>query len=105
MLLQTEFDAELADVVDGFACAAYGRSPLETARICTQAAAAKPSEWQGLLQCFIQLGVGVPRDQNELKEIIAAVGGNGCNGVSFYNLSESPPKMLRWLSEVLPDLV
>lgn len=103
LLLQSNFDPALAGVVDGFACGAYGKTGPETALICRQAKAAVPRDWNGLLQCFIQLGVGVPASEKQLREIISAVRDGGCNGINFYNRSESPPKMLKWLANILPD--
>jgi hypothetical protein len=103
LLLQTEFDPALAQVVDGFACGAYGKTGPETAIICRGAKHKLPSNWPGLLQCFIQLGAGVPANEGQLREIISSVQNAGCNGINFYNRSESPPKMLKWLANVLPD--
>jgi len=103
LLLQTPFDPALAGVADGFACGAYGRTGPETASICRQAKAAVPRDWNGLLQCFIQLGVGIPANEKQLRAIISAVRDEGCNGINFYNRSESPPRMLKWLANILPD--
>lgn len=102
LLLQSGFDPALAGVVDGFACGAYGKTGPETASICLHAKAAISRDWNGLLQCFIQLGCGVPASEKQLREIISAVRDGGCNGINFYNRSESPPKMLKWLSNILP---
>jgi hypothetical protein len=46
--------------------------------------------------------VGVPESEEQLREIIEVVRDGGCNGINFYNYSESPPKMLGWLENVLP---
>jgi hypothetical protein len=43
--------------------------------------------------------MGVPESEAELHQIIDAVRSHGCNGINFYNYSEAPPKMLRWLSK------
>lgn len=102
LLLQSEFDADLAKVVDGFACAAYQKNPAQTLAICRQARTRAGRHWHGLLQCFVQLGMGVPQSRRQLREIIAAVQAGGCNGVNFYNRSESPPQMLNWLAAELP---
>lgn len=104
LLLQTGFVPEMADFVDGFACAAYQQTPDQTLAICQKAHQALPSSWNGLFQCFIQLGMGVPESEEQLKSIIDAVGQGGCNGINFYNHSEAPPKMLKWLANVLPKL-
>ena len=64
-----------------------------------------PAKWDGLLQCLIQLGMGVPESERQLAAIITAVRDGGCNGINFYNHSESPPKMLRWLENILPQFV
>jgi hypothetical protein len=103
LLLQTPFEPALANVADGFGCGAYKETPDATRTICAQARAALPLDWNGLLQCFIQLGMGVPENEVQLQRIIAAVRDGGCNGVNFYNRSEAPPKMLQWLSNVLPQ--
>jgi hypothetical protein len=103
LLLQSNFDPALALVADGFACGAYGKTGPETASICRQAKAAVPRDWNGLLQCFIQLGAGIPASEKQLREIISAVRDGGCNGINFYNRSESPPRMLKWLANILPD--
>ncbi|MGH8022966.1 MAG: hypothetical protein ACRED1_05265, partial [Limisphaerales bacterium] len=102
LLLQSEFDADLAEAVDGFACCAYQKGPAKTLAICRRAKGRIGRGWHGLLQCFVQLGMGVPRSQRQLEEIIAAGRDGGCNGINFYNRSESPPKMLDWLAASLP---
>jgi hypothetical protein len=102
LLLQTSFDPALARVADGFACGAYGKTGPETALICHEARAAVPRDWNGLLQCFIQLGAGIPASEKQLRSIISAVRDEGCNGINFYNRSESPPQMLKWLANILP---
>jgi hypothetical protein len=102
LLLQSEFDPALADAVDGFACGAYGKTGPETLSICRQAKTRIPRDWNGILQCFIQLGAGIPANERQLREIISAVQNAGCNGINFYNRSESPPRMLRWLANILP---
>jgi len=105
LLLQSPFDAALAAVADGFACGAYQKTPAETLKICRAGHAAVPKNWEGLFQCFIQLGMGIPESEKQLHGIIEAVRGGGCNGINFYNLSESPPKMLGWLKNILPQFV
>lgn len=102
LLLQTGFDAELADVADGFACFAFQKTPVETRAICRNEQQLTAG-WSGLVQCCVQLGCGVPKNERQLREIIAAIQRTGCNGVNFYNHSEAPPKMLGWLNKVLPS--
>jgi hypothetical protein len=102
LLLQTPFDPALTGVADGFGCGAYQQSPEETLRICSQASVALPAGWNGILQCFIQLGMGIPKNEEQLRAIITSVRNGGCNGINFYNRSESPPKMLNWLSRIMP---
>ena len=102
LLLQTEFDPALTGVVDGFGCDAYKKNPVETGGICRRASAGLPPDWQGLLQCFVQLGMNVPESEEQLRLVIAAVRDNGCDGINFYNRSESPPKMLAWLAKIMP---
>jgi hypothetical protein len=103
LLLQSPFDSALADVADGFGCGAYRETPEQTLKICREAHASLPKNWNGLFQCFIQLGMGVPESEKQLHEIIEAVRNGGCNGINFYNHSESPPKMFGWLKNVLPQ--
>ncbi len=103
LLLQSGFDPELADVVDGFACGAYQKTAQETLASCRTGSSVLPRDWPGLMQCFIQLGMGVPKSEQQLREIIRAVRVGGCNGINFYNRSEAPPKMLQWLKNVLPN--
>lgn len=102
LLLQTGFDPSLKGLVDGFGCGAYQKNAAETAKICRDARKNIPTEWNGLLQCFIQLGMGVPKSETQLRQIIEAVRKQGCNGINFYNRSESPPKMLAWLAKIMP---
>jgi hypothetical protein len=102
LLLQSGFDPHLAGIADGFACVAYNNSPEETEAICREGHRCLPVSWKGLFQCLVQLGMGVPRSEAQLVETIQALQRGGCNGVNFYNRSESPPKMLRWLQDALP---
>jgi hypothetical protein len=101
LLLQTGYEEDLAGVVDGFACGAYGRSPAETLETCRESSRAVPADWEGELNCYIRLGLGVPRDAAELRGIVEAVRDGGCRGLAFYNRSESPPKMLSWIRRAL----
>lgn len=103
LYLQTEWDADLAGDVDGFACASFQLNACETLRSCQAAWKMTPSHWAGLGQCFVQLGMGTPATRDELRGIIQAVAGGGCNGISFYNYSEAPPKMLSWLARTLRE--
>lgn len=103
LLLETGFDEELAGAVDGFATAAYQQPPENVFKICRSANRARPRTWNGLMQCFIQLGMGVPRTKDQLHGIVRAVRDGGCNGINFYNRSESPSKMLGWLPAVMKD--
>jgi hypothetical protein len=101
LLLQTGFDPNLADVVDGFACGAYGMDPAAVAETCRSARAAVAGDYNGLFQCFVRLGNGVPRSEDELEQIVNAVACGGCDGVNFYNRSEAPSKMLAWLARIM----
>jgi len=101
LLLQIGFDPDLANVVDGFACGAYGQEPQAVAQTCRNAVASIPPTWNGLMQCFIRLGMGIPRSEQQLREIVDVVTKSGCNGINFYNRSESPPRMLSWLKSAL----
>lgn len=103
LMLQSEFDPACAPYTEGFACSAYGHPPREVHSVCRKARAACPPDWTGTLQCFIQLGAGTPRSEHELRQIIEGVRNGGCNGINFYNHSESPPQMLKWLSRTLPS--
>lgn len=103
LLLQTGPDPAAAELVDGFACASYQQTPARTLTICRKASRQLPRNWSGLLQCFVQLGMGVPASESQLRAIVRAVQNGGCNGINFYNYSESPPKMLNWLAAVMKE--
>ena len=80
--------------VDGFACGIYGLAPREVARACRAALRPVPSVWDGLFQCFVRLGNGVPRRRrrrrrSDLRAIVRAVADAGCNGINFYNRCRS----------------
>lgn len=102
ILLQTEFDADLSKTVDGFACASYQRTAKQTREICKAATDGPAKNFKGLMQCLVQLGMGTPGSEDELREIISAVAQDRCNGINFYDYSEAPPKMLSWLARTLP---
>ena len=101
ILLQEGYDTELARVTDGFACWVYGKRPAESLEVCRAARAACPPDWDGELQCYVRLGMGVPANEAELRAIVEAVRDGGCNGLNFYNRSEAPPKMLGWVKSAL----
>jgi hypothetical protein len=101
LLLQEGYDPDLAGAADGFACWAYGKSPAESLEVCRAARAACPAAWDGELQCYVRLGMGVPARAAELRAIVEAVRDGGCNGLNFYNRSEAPPKMLGWVKGAL----
>jgi hypothetical protein len=101
LLLETPYDPDLRNSADGFACIAYAQTPDEVAATCRRAREAIPADWPGLFQCLIQLGQGIPKDQEQLARIVHAVRTSGCNGINFYNRSESPPRMLSWLRAAL----
>jgi hypothetical protein len=75
--------------------------PREIAHACRAALRPVPSEWDGLFQCFVRLGNGVPSSRDQLRAIVRAVADAGCSGINFYNRSEAPPKMLGWLRAAL----
>lgn len=104
LLLQGGYNSNVASAVDGFACNAYGRSPVETLEICRESRRALPADWKGEFNCYIRLGMGVPRDSAELRGIVEAVRDGGCRGLAFYNRSESPPKMLSWIKGALDGI-
>ena len=104
LLLQSGYQPDIAPVVDGFACGAYGQSPekvLETVRRATSAA---PAGWKGDFPCFIRLGMGVPASPEQLRAIVTAVKDGGSTGPIFYNYSESPPRMLTWVKGAIEGL-
>jgi len=98
------YQAGLAAVADGFSCMAYGKSAAETMGICAEFRGQVPSSWKGALTCHIRLGMGRPKDAAELRAIVQAVRQSGCNGIGFYNRSESPPRMLSWIKSSLREL-
>lgn len=105
LLMQTDYDAGLDDIADGFGCASYLKTPAQTLTICRDSKSRLPKTWNGLLQCFVQLGMGIPSSEEQLRGIIAAVHEAECNGINFYNRSEAPPKMLRWLAQTLSEFI
>lgn len=104
LLLQSGYQAEIAHVVDGFACGAYGQPPEKVLDIVRRARAAVPGQWNGEFPCFIRLGMGVPRSAEQLRAIVSAVKSGGSTGPIFYNYSESPPRMLSWVKGALQGL-
>ena len=103
LLLQTEPERTTAGLADGFACIAYRQTPARTLEICRRANRKLPRNWSGWFQCFVQLGMGVLASESQLRGIVRAVQKGGCNGISFYNYSEAPPKMLNWLAAVMKE--
>lgn len=95
------YQTGLAAAADGFSCMAYGMSASETMDICAGFRKEVPSSWKGLLACHVRLGMGRPNDAGELRAIVQAVRQSGCNGIGFYNRSESPPRMLGWIKSSL----
>jgi hypothetical protein len=101
LLMQSGYDPDLAHVVDGFACGAYGQPPEQVLQTVRKATAAVPANWSGDFPCFIRLGMGIPGSAAQLREIVRAVQEGGSSGPIFYNYSESPPRMLSWIKEAL----
>jgi hypothetical protein len=104
LLLQSGFQAEIAPVVDGFACGAYGQPPEKVLETVRRATSAVPPGWKGDFPCFIRLGMGVPASLEQLRAIVTAVKDGGSTGPIFYNYSESPPRMLSWVRGALEAL-
>jgi hypothetical protein len=104
LLLQSGYQAEVAHVVDGFACGAYGQPPEKVLEIVRRATSAVPSGWTGDYPCFIRLGMGVPASAAQLRAIVTAVKDGGSTGPVFYNYSESPPRMLGWIKAAMEGL-
>lgn len=104
LLLQSGYQAEIAQSVDGFACGAYGQPPERVLDIVKRATAALPPGWHGDFPCFIRLGMGVPADPGQLRAIVTAVKQGGSTGPVFYNYSESPPRMLSWVKDAIKGL-
>jgi hypothetical protein len=104
LLMQSGYQAEIADAVDGFACGAYGQPPEKVLEIVRSARGAAPARWNGDFPCFIRLGMGVPRSAEQLRAIVSAVKSGGSTGPIFYNYSESPPKMHSWVKGALQGL-
>lgn len=104
LLLQSGYQSELAQVVDGFACGAYGQPPEKVLEIVRNATAKVPDGWKGDFPCFIRLGMGVPASAEQLRAIVGALKQGGSTGPVFYNYSESPPKMLSWVKGAMDGL-
>lgn len=101
LFLQSGYQKELAEVVDGFASGVYGKLPDEVLKIVGQGRARIPADWPGEFPCFVRLGMGVPASQQQLREIVRALKQGGSTGPIFYNYSESPRKMLGWVKGAL----
>jgi len=104
LLLQSGYQAEVAGVVDGFACSAYGQPPEKVLEIVRGATGKVTSGWKGDFPCFIRLGMGVPASAGQLRAIVSAVKEGGSTGPVFYNYSESPPRMLSWVKDAMHGL-
>ena len=104
LLLQSGYQPDVAHVVDGFACGAYGQPPEKVLETVRRAASAVPPGWKGDFPCFIRLGMGVPASPEQLRAIVTAVKDGGATGPIFYNYSESPPRMLEWVKGALAGL-
>ena len=104
LLLQSGYQQELANVVDGVAAGVYGKLPADVLRTVEQGRALIPADWKGDYACFVRLGMGVPASQQQLREIVLALKNGGSSGPIFYNYSESPQKMLGWIKGALAGL-
>ena len=104
LLLQSGYQSELAQAVDGFACGAYGQPPEKVLEIVRNATARVTDGWNGDFPCFIRLGMGVPASAEQLRAIVSALKQGGSTGPVFYNYSESPPKMLSWVKGAMDGL-
>ncbi len=104
LLMQTGYQMEIALACDGFATWAYGKAPNEVLDIVKHGRAQIPANWQGEFPCLIRLGMGVPRDEMQLRDIVLALKKGGSTGPIFYNHSESPEKMLGWIKKAIEGL-
>ena len=104
LLLQSGYQQEIAQAVDGFACGAYGQPPEKVLEIVRAATGKAGAGWKGDFPCFIRLGMGVPASPEQLRAIVSAVKEGGSTGPIFYNYSESPPKMLSWVKGAMQGL-
>jgi hypothetical protein len=104
LLLQSGYDADLAQAADGFACGAYGQPPAQVLETVRRATGSVPAGWTGDFPCFVRLGMGVPASAEQLRAIVSAVKEGGSTGPIFYNYSESPPRMLSWVKDALQGL-
>ena len=104
LLMQSGYQSEIAQAVDGFACGAYGQPPEKVLEIVRAATGKTAGGWTGDFPCFIRLGIGVPASPEQLRAIVSAVKEGGSTGPIFYNYSESPPKMLGWVKGAMQGL-
>ena len=104
LLMQGGYQPGIAQAVDGFSSAAYGQAPEQVLQTVRRAAAALPASWSGDFPCFIRLGMGVPATESQLRAIVVALREGGSTGPVFYNYSESPPRMLSWISTAVRGL-
>ena len=105
LLMGDLYQQGVADACDGFGTYnTYGKPPDKVLEIVKQAVAEIPSTWKGAFHTYIQLGMGIPASEQQLREIVLAVKQAGSSGPIFYNYSESPMKMLGWIKSAIAGL-
>lgn len=85
-----------------FATSVYGQDPRQAAQTVSRARAKMPDFIP--LSVGLRLGCGVPASLEELQELLRAISDAGADMVIFYNASEAPPSMLRWIKPALEAL-
>ena len=89
-----------AGAVDVYSLGAYGQKHDRVRETVAKARQGTPEEKP--IHCGIRLGLDDAVDgPGELADIVAAIRQGGGNGVIFYNYSESPMTMLRWIKPAL----
>jgi hypothetical protein len=101
LFVQTPFDSGLGGACDGFAVWVYGKTPDQVFAAVSEGRARIPAEWSGEYHCYVRLGMSVPANQAQLREIVLALKQAGSTGPVFYNYSEAPIRMLGWLASAL----
>jgi hypothetical protein len=105
LLSEEPYQRAIADYCDGFGTYyTYAQPPAKVLEIVKHAVAEIPDSWKGSFYTYIQLGMGIPIDEQQLRDIVLAAKQGGSDGPVFYNYSESPMRMLNWIKSALAGL-
>ena len=85
--------------VDVYNSGVYGLKPDAVLAATKQARTGLTAQHE--LYMGVRLGLNSVADEQELTEIVQAIGSSGGDGVMFYNYSESPMTALNWIKRAL----